>query len=136
MPVPRRRKAKKAVVARGRSPSQVLPFLNRRGEEVEIASVTATDAKNEFGRVLETAMANGAVAITRHDTAKAVLLSVDEYNALVAGRHGELKSLSDEFDTLLSQMQMPRARTGMKAAFDASPAELGKAALRAARRRG
>lgn len=114
----------------------VVPFRNRRGEEVAVPSVTATDAKNEFGRVLDTAMAQGAVAITRHDTAKAVLLSIDEYNALVGAQTNELDTLSGEFDALLAKMQTPGARKGMRAAFAASPAELGRAALTAARKRG
>lgn len=117
-------------------PAQVVPFRNRRGEEVALLSVSATDAKNEFGRVLDAAMAQGAVAITRHDAAKAVLLSIDEYNALVAGRMSELETLTEEFDALLARQQTPSARKGMRAAFDASPAELGKAALAGARRRG
>jgi hypothetical protein len=33
-------------------------------------------------------------------------------------------------------MQTPAARRGMKAAFGASPAELGRAAVRAAKKRG
>ena len=32
----------------------------------------------------------------------------------------------DEFDSLLARMQTPFARAGMKAAFDATPRELGK----------
>lgn len=39
-------------------------------------------AKNEFGRVLDLAEKNGAVVITKHDAPRAVLLSIDEYNAL------------------------------------------------------
>lgn len=115
-----------------RRSTTLLPFRNRRGEEVAVSSVTATDAKNEFGRVLETAIQEGAVAITRHEAPKAVLLSVDAYNALVEARDSALDTLSSEFDTLLAKMQTPAARAGMKAAFDASPAALGAAAVKAA----
>ncbi|HAM56661.1 MAG TPA: prevent-host-death family protein [Candidatus Rokubacteria bacterium] len=111
-------------------------FRNRRGEQVEIPSFTATDAKNEFGRVLETAIQKGVVAITRHDAPKAVLLSLDEFNALVGAASSKLDTLSGEFDALLARMQGPKARAGMKAAFAASPAQLGKAAVAAARKRG
>jgi len=114
----------------------LLPFRNRRGEQVEVVEVTATYAKNEFGRVLETAIEKGVVAITRYETAKAVLLSVDEFNALVGSGRSDLDTLSGEFDVLLANMQAPRARRGMKSAFDASPLELGKAAVRAARKDG
>jgi antitoxin Phd len=118
-----------------RRSTTLLPFRNRRGEEVAVSSVTATDAKNEFGRVLETAIQEGAVAITRHEAPKAVLLSVDAYNALVEARDSALDTLSGEFDSLLASMQTPAARAGMKAAFDASPAALGAAAVKAAARK-
>jgi antitoxin Phd len=111
-----------------------LTFRNRRGETVPVSSFSATDAKNGFGRVLETASAQGMVAITKHDETKAVLLSLDEYRALVAARSNPLDTLSAEFDGLLAGMQTPRARAGMRAAFDASPAELGKAAVHRAPR--
>jgi antitoxin Phd len=111
-------------------------FRNRRGERVEASSFTATDAKKQFARVLEMVLQGGAVVITKHDAPKAVLLSVDEFNALTKGAEGTLDTLSAEFDALLARMQTPRARAGMKAAFDASPRELGKAAVAAARKRG
>ena len=41
--------------------------------------------------------------------------------------------LRAEYDTLLARMQTPKARKGMEAAFDATPAELGRAAVKAAR---
>jgi hypothetical protein len=40
-----------------------------------------------------------------------------------------LDTLGEEFDALLAQMQTPKARAGMKAAFDASGRELGQAAV-------
>jgi prevent-host-death family protein len=96
---------------------------------------TATDAKNEFGQVLETALRDGAVVITKHDAPKAVLLSLDEFNALAGGQR-RLDALTGEFDALLDKLQTAGARRGMKAAFDASPGELGRAAVAAARKRG
>jgi antitoxin Phd len=44
-----------------------------------------------------------------------------------------LDELTDEFDALLERMQTPRSKAGMAAAFDATPAELGRAAVTAAR---
>ncbi len=38
-----------------------------------------------------------------------------------------LDNLATEFDALLASMQKSKARKGMKAAFDASPAQLGRA---------
>lgn len=45
------------------------------------------------------------------------------------------KAINDELDALFERMQTPEARAGMKAAFDASPEEMGKAAVAAARKR-
>ena len=98
-------------------------------------TVSATAAKNEFGRVLDEAVEKGAVAITRHDTPKAVLLSVDEYEALAAAGARRLEALTAEFDALYARMQTPRVRRGMKAAFDATPEEIGRAAVAEARAR-
>jgi antitoxin Phd len=104
-----------------------LTFRNRLGELVDVPSVAATRLKNEFGAVLEEA-ARGAVAITRHDAPKAVLVSYEEFRALVNGRSQSLSELDAEFDALLDRMQSPKAKKGVEAAFHASPAELGRAA--------
>lgn len=112
-----------------------LTFRNSRGELVDVPAVAATRLKNEFGTVLEQAVRGGAVAITRHDTPKAVLISYDEFQALVKDRTPSLNDLSAEYDVLLARMQTPKSRKGMQAAFNASPAELGRAAVKAARKR-
>jgi prevent-host-death family protein len=98
--------------------------------------VTATQAKNEFSRLLETAIAGRAVVITKHGTAKAVLLSKVEFEAL--SRTGDVDSdaLDREFDAMLARMQTSRARTAMRRSFGALPDEVGRAAAAAARRRG
>ena len=114
----------------------VTTFRNRRGETVDTSSVTATDAKKEFARMLEMVIQGGVVVITKHDAPKAVLLSVDEFNALARAPQQRLDALSGQFDALLAGMQTPKARAGMKAAFAASPKQLGRAAVAAARRRG
>lgn len=112
-----------------------LTFRNSRGNLIDVPSVAATRVKNEFGAILDKATHGGAVAITRHDTPKAVLISYDEFQSLVSARSSTLDDLGTEFDALLAGMQTPRARKGMKAAFNASPAELGHAALKSARKR-
>jgi len=108
-----------------------LTFRNSHGQLVDIATVAATKVKNEFGAILEQTMHSGAVAITRHDTPKAVLLSFVEFESLVNERSRSLDDLHTEFDELLTQMQTPSARKGVQAAFHASPVELGRAAVRA-----
>jgi PHD/YefM family antitoxin component YafN of YafNO toxin-antitoxin module len=78
----------------------------------------------------------GTVVITKHDAPKAVLISIDEFEALSRANQAQLDALSGEFDAVLARMQTPAARAGMKAAFGASPKQLGKAAVAAARKRG
>jgi prevent-host-death family protein len=110
-----------------------LTFRNSLGELVDVPTVAATRIKNEFGAVLEQAVRGGAVAITKHDTPKAVLISYDEFQALVKARSPDLGDLTAEYDVLLARMQTPAAEKGMEAAFNASPAELGRAAVKAAK---
>jgi len=110
-------------------------FRNRQGEQVEADALSATQAKNEFGRVLERVIRGEMVVITKHDAPKAVLISMDEYEALARTPESQLNSLAGEFDAMLAQMQTPKARAGMKRAFAASPKQLGKAAASAARKR-
>jgi antitoxin Phd len=125
-----------SAVRRRRAPDRVATFRNSRGETLEPSSVTASEAKSEFGRVLEMAIQGGAVVITKHDAPKAVLISVENFNALSGGTDTKLDTLDREFDALLTQMQASKARRGMKRAFAASRRQLGQAAVAAARRRG
>ncbi|WP_319456443.1 MULTISPECIES: type II toxin-antitoxin system prevent-host-death family antitoxin [unclassified Mycobacterium] len=110
-----------------------LSFRNSDGDLVDVPSVPATRFKNEFGAIFEQAALGGAVAITKHNTPKAVLLSYAEFQALTRSSSPVLDELDEEFDALLAGMQTPAAKAGMAAAFDASPEELGRAAVKAAR---
>ncbi|MBL0141988.1 MAG: type II toxin-antitoxin system Phd/YefM family antitoxin [Betaproteobacteria bacterium] len=112
-----------------------LTYRNRQGELIALPTVAASRFKNEFGAVFEKAALGGAVAITKHDAPKAVLISYAEFEALVRSRFPDLDDLSGQFDGLLAGMQEPKARKAMAAAFDAAPAQVGKAAAKAARRR-
>jgi prevent-host-death family protein len=121
---------------RAASEADLATFRNSRGQRLEPSSVTASEAKSEFGRVLEMAMQGGAVVITKHDAPKAVLMSVENFNALSRASETRLETLSGEFDALLAKMQTPKAQSAMKRAFAASATQLGKAAVAASRRRG
>jgi len=110
-----------------------LTFRNRDGELVDVPTVAATRFKNEFGAIFEQAALGGAVAITKHNTPKAVLLSYAEFEALTKASTPALDDLSDQFDQLLESMQTPRAKSAMASAFDATPEHLGSAAVKAAR---
>lgn len=113
-----------------------LVYRNREGHLVDVPTVTATQLKNEFGTVFEQTLAGGAVAITRHAQPKAVLLSYAEFRALTRARTTSLEDLRKGFDdAMLARMQTPKSRKAMAAAFNASPAKLGGASVRAAKRR-
>ncbi len=107
-------------------------FRSRLRGETPPVSVSATEAKNEFSRVLETALRDGAVVITRHDAPKAVLLAMDEYQDLVGRSARRLDTLTAEFDSLLADLQRPAVQAQLEAAFGADSAELGSAAVAAA----
>jgi antitoxin Phd len=97
--------------------------------------VSATVAKNEFGRVLDMALRGARVVITKHNAPTAVLHSADAYEALLGRATPDLGALREEFDAMLERMQTPKARTGTAALFAASPSALGDAAVAAARGR-
>ncbi len=105
------------------------------GRPVETASFSATDAKNDFGQLLEMVNAGQAVVITKHDAPKAVMVSYEEFKILAERGTRQLNSLKAEFDKLLISMQTPEAHAGITAAFDATPQQLGRAAVAAMRRR-
>lgn len=105
-----------------------------RARAANPGSFTATEAKNEFGRLLERAIQGETVVITKHDAPKAVLISVDQFNALTHAPELRLDVLRGEFDDLLADMQGSKARAAMKSAFASSPQQLGKAAILAARK--
>lgn len=113
-------------------PSKLQPLRARE----PMRAVSATEAKNQFADVLESAIEHGAVVITKHEEPKAVLLSIRDYNALVGDGKGKLDMLTAQFDQLLDRMQHEPARDALMAAFDASPAQLGKAAVGARKKRG
>lgn len=99
-------------------------------------TVTATEAKMRFGPLLEAAIRGEAVVITKHDTPKAVLLSIAQFESLGGARPPDLSALSHEFDGWLARLQKPRNRKALQSAFDATPSELGRLAAANQRRRG
>jgi prevent-host-death family protein len=98
-------------------------------------SVTATQAKNDFGHILEQVIRGGTVVITKHDTPKAVMIPVEQYERLSRSGKSKLDELRAEFDALLESMQTPASRAARDAAFNMTPKEIGRAAVAAARKR-
>ena len=110
-------------------------FRNAQGDLVHLAEIPATRFKNEFASMFEKAALGEPIAITKHDTPKAVLISYGEFQALMRARSAGLGELEAEFDALLAGMQAPKSKAAMAAAFDAPPAKVGRAAMKAVRKR-
>lgn len=93
-------------------------------------SVPATQAKNRFGEILQTARELGPVFIERHGQAQAVVLSIDTYNKLTSNERSsqerELDYWTREFQALHARMQTDEARQAVDALFSATDAELNR----------
>jgi prevent-host-death family protein len=102
----------------------------------EMPTITATELKNTTADVFEQVAARRAVAITRHDKPRAVLLSVEQYEALTGQQNPDwLEKLHEEYRGLLDRMQGPEQRAAAEKLFKATPEELGEAALWAAQQK-
>lgn len=101
--------------------------------KLRYSTVAASDAKNQFGQLLESALRDGAVVITKHDTPKAILLSIEELEAVAA--RSRLDTLTAEFDAKYVRMQQADFAKSMDTAFRATPKQLGATAVKAARKK-
>jgi prevent-host-death family protein len=108
--------------------SSALRIRNARGEFVEPARVSSSDAKNGFGRVLERVTKEGGVAITLRNEPRFVVIPIETYQRLAQADSRSLDTLTGEFDALLDRMQAPGSRAAMERAFAMTPEELGHAA--------
>lgn len=100
-----------------------------RGQERD--TLSATEAQNNFGEVLQRVAADGVVYITKYDRPTAVILSPGRYRELV-GEDAELEQLEREFDEMLARMQTAEAGSAADALFELGPEALAAAAVRAA----
>ena len=102
----------------------------------EMPTISATELKNATADVFEQVAARRAVAITRHEKPRAVLLSVEEYEALTVQQNPDwLEKLHEEYRGMLDRMQGPEKRAAAEKLFKATPEELGEAALWAAQQK-
>ncbi len=102
----------------------------------EMPTISATELKNATADVFEQVASRRAVAITRHDKPRAVLLSVEQYEALTGEKNPDwLEKLHEEYRGLLDRMQGPDQRAAAEKLFKATPEELGEAALWAAQQK-
>jgi ribosomal protein S20 len=63
------------------------------------------------------------------------MISAEQYNELVAQESHVLSELRTEYRTLLDEMQTPEQKAAAKRLFEATPEELGAAAVRGAIRK-
>jgi prevent-host-death family protein len=98
---------------------------------IEPPEISASDAKNGFGRILERVAREGGVTITRRHEPVAVVIPIETYRRLAAAEARSLETLSGEFDALLARMQAPGVGEAMQRAFEMMPETLGAAAVAA-----
>jgi len=104
-------------------------------ETVEaIESFTITEFKEQARDVIDLVAECKAVAILRHKTPEVVLIPVHDYIELVKLRRERLNVLTQRYDEMVSRMRTPEAAVGVDALFKATPEELGRAAVTAAKR--
>ena len=108
------------------SPTTTVPRVQ------ELPTITATELKNATADVFEQVAAKQAIAITRHEKPRAILLSVEQYETLTGQQPEWLEKLHEEYRGMLERMQGPEQRAAAKRAFNATPEQLGKAAVWAA----
>jgi len=102
----------------------------RKQKEAGSSSMSATDAQNNFGEVLARVARDGRVFITRYRRPEAVLLSMQQYEALIGHEPIDLAGLEREFESMVARMQSAAQRSATDALFSASGADLAKAAAR------
>ena len=102
---------------------------------VEAVRTSATEFKQHVGKYLDLAR-RGRVLIERQGRPAAVLISVEEYEALNPSATRVIDLLTEEFDGLMARMQQPQFHQAMEQAFAASPADLAAAHRRGMNRPG
>lgn len=100
----------------------------------DLPQMASSDAKNGFSSLLERVQhGSEPVVITRNSRPTAVMLSIESYQQMLDAVPDPLASLASEFDEMVSRMQTPTARSAIDQLFDATPQELGAAAVRGVR---
>jgi len=114
--------------------AEALKYRNARGEMVTVESIAAEELKNAPGTVIDQAASGRAVVVTRRSAPRAVILSIEDFQALARDRSPGLNELEGRFEELVASMQTKESKAGVAALFRATPNELGRTAVAAARR--
>lgn len=108
------------------------PGRNPRRGDATAASVSSTKAKTSFRELIQKAK-RGPVFVTVHKKREAVVMSMDEYEQLLANQRDPLADMTQHFDALVARMQTSGQAAAVDALFDAMPEALGEAAVQAAK---
>jgi prevent-host-death family protein len=92
----------------------------------------ASTVKNKFRDVAEQA-AKGAIAISRYSRPELVIMTAEEYVRLEKLRRAPLDALTEQFAELVARMQTAKSKKAVQGLFAASPSDLGRAAVKAAK---
>lgn len=105
--------------------------LYRLHPSKELPTSASSDLKNAFKSVYQLALDTGAVTITRNRKREAILLSAKLYDQMIAelAARDPLEVLRKNYDARFASMQTDEAREAYEDALDASPEDLGKAAV-------
>lgn len=97
----------------------------------DLQSSPASELKNAFKSVFNQALQQGAVSITRNRKREAILLSAELYDQMIAeiAAKDPLEALRKDYDARFSALQTNKAKAAYEDAFNASPEDLGKAAV-------
>lgn len=113
------------------STSMLLPA--RSGQPTRLQTMSSSDAMNGFAELIERVpRSTKPVLITRNKRPAVVVLSVEEYQQLLDGAPNPLAPLRERFASIVAAMQTKPAKKAVNTLFAATPARLGKAALKAA----
>ncbi len=97
----------------------------------ELPSSPASELKNAFKPVFEQVLKNGAVSITHNRKREAILLSAELYDQIIAelALRDPLEILRKDYDARFAAMQTDEPREAYENTFNASPQDLGQAAV-------
>ncbi len=112
---------------------KIPPIAALRVEDMPV--VTATQLKSATADVFDLLARQGSVSIHRHDKPRGVLLSVEHYEALAGKDDDWLADLMKEYESMVDEMQSPEQKAAAIRLFEATPEELGEAAVKGAQRK-
>lgn len=98
-------------------------------------SLTFTEVQRALGSVLDRVAEGSIITITRRGKPAAMLIPVATCEPQPVEQPDLLAALRASFDERFARMQTPEARARVDALFAATPEELGRAAVKAAKRR-